>query len=133
MWIALACCIAAVGVTVRETWWHLHPDQAFAHYTGHAVPPGLRATHYGRSIDDNLFHVGHYWILRGRRENIANFAQAHDFVESTEDARWRDSHAQELFGVDFPAKRIVAGYERDQGRNDWILVYAGDIAIYNEE
>ncbi len=133
MWIVLVFSIAVVWTTARDAWWHLHPDHAFAHYTGQTLPPSIRATHYGWSINDNLLHVGHYWILHGRHEDIARFALSRNFVESTEDARWGSVHAGGLFGLPLPVESVVVGYEREQGRNDWIMVYADDLAIYNEE
>lgn len=132
MGFATAFAAVFVGPTARDIWWHLHPGRAFAHYTGMPLPDGIVALRYGWAIDDNLFHVGRYWLLLGTRERFDAFARSNDFFESTEEARWTDTHAQSLFGLTLPAKQAQVGYERDAGRGDWIVVFDNGLAIYNE-
>lgn len=132
MGFATAFAIMLVVPTARDVWWHLYPGRAFAHYTGTPLPPGIVALRYGWAIDDNLFHVGRYWLLLGTRERFDAFARSNDVFESTEDARWADAHAQSLFGLTLPEKQAQAGYERDAGRGDSILVFDNGLAIYNE-
>lgn len=130
--LTTAFAIMLVGPTARDVWWHLHPGRAFAHCTGTPLPPGIVALRYGWTIDDNLFHVGRYWLLLGTRARFDAFARSHDFFESTEEARWANTHAQSMFGLTLPAKQAQVGYERDAGRGGWILVFDNGLAIYNE-
>lgn len=130
---ATACAAMLVLFTAHEMRWHLHPNLAFAHYTGTPLPPGIVALRYGWTINDNLFHAGHYWLLRGTPENIAAFAQAQDFGEASEEAYWNTPNAHELFGLTLPKERMRVGYRRHNGRTDWIWVYGDGLAIYDEQ
>lgn len=132
MGFATAFAVIFVVPTVRDVRWHLYPGRAFAHYTGTPLPDGIVALRYGWTINDNLFHVGRYWLLLGTRARFDAFARSHDFMETTEEARWNDTHAQALSGLTLPAKQAQVGYERDTGRTDWILVFDNGLAIYNE-
>jgi hypothetical protein len=118
--------------SAQIAWRHAYPDRAFAHYTGQSLPSSIRAVQYADRIDDNFFHVGHYWVLHGSPEAIERFAFAHGFVESTDDARWITPNSEALLGTDIGTSNLLVGYEREQSRNDWIWVYRGGLAIYNE-
>jgi hypothetical protein len=128
--VAIAATFAAS--TARDLWWRGHPDRAFAHYTGTPLPPDIVALRYDSVSADNFFDVGHYWRLRGAPERIDAFARANGFTESTEDARWAIADAPDDLNPARPAARIRIGYEREQARDDWIVVYDDGLAIYRE-
>jgi hypothetical protein len=101
-------------------------------YTGHALPPGIRAAYDAWSNDDNPLHVCHDWLLRGRNEGMRSFARAR-FRRIERRSALEHPLCARIVQGDLPVERIVVGYERDQGNYDWIWIFRNEIAIYREE
>jgi hypothetical protein len=106
-----------------------NPEWAYEHITGHHLPPGIHATAYDWKFNDNLFHVGHYWLLTGTDPDFRKLAAAVHLAESTEDARW----ALPGNGLSAGHSRdsVATGFEGDQARNNWLWVFDGSTqALY---
>jgi hypothetical protein len=128
----VALCIGAL-LGLRQYQHHNRvnaPDRAFVEITGSALPPALKATAYNSELTDNLFHSSHYWLLSGPDQELRSFAISQGFAESSEDARHAVPNLPELFGR--PATGFVAGYEKDNGRNSWLILLEG-VAVYVHE
>ena len=107
------------------------PDRAFVQITGRALPVGVRATDYNWTINDNLFHVGHYWLLTGSSSALHQFPFGTSLSESTQDARQTLPDTEHLFGEQKTASQVVVGYEDDSPRNNWYWIFTGETtALY---
>lgn len=105
------------------------PDAAFAEIMGHSLPSSITAMGYENELTDNFLHWSHYWLLKGTERDLRNFAVSEGFTESAEDARFAIPNLQRLFGVAAPP--FLTGYEKDSGRNQWVILFRGvPAAIY---
>jgi hypothetical protein len=116
---------------VRDRHRRSHPDAAFKAITGRSLPPGVRSIAYTHKMTDNLFHTTHYWLLEGSPSALRQVTNGTGFQESLEDALIVASELHPLFGVTWPAKEIVAGYEWELDRDRWYCIFAGETnAVY---
>lgn len=134
---AIVVATIVIGVVAWHQYWYLHPEHACVFVTGQPLPPGIHATAYNWDINDNVLHVGHYWMLTGSPAQLRQFPPAmalDDFAEksrytlgeSTEDAREALPDTMQLFGQARTRNQIVIGYENDAPRNSWYWIFAGE-------
>ena len=123
--IALLLLAVPVALVSLHVFRRANPDVAYQQITGHTLPPGIRATAYNWAVNDNLFHVAHYWILTGSEADLRRFATAAELGESTEDARWTLPNLDDLFGDHRPRSAVAVGFEGDQARNNWLWIFDG--------
>ncbi|KRD34245.1 hypothetical protein ASE35_11015 [Lysobacter sp. Root916] len=133
---AIAATIA-ISVVAWHQYWRLHPNEAFAFMTGRPLPTGVHITAYTWEINDNLFHISHYWMLAGSPAQLRQFPAAmapsdeagtvlYPLHESTEDARDALPDIAHLFGRPRTVDQFVIGYESDAPRNNWYWIFAGE-------
>jgi hypothetical protein len=129
--IAVACLILLAVVWTFARDWHLrtHPDTAFKAITGRELPTGVRATAYGHEMNDNLFHITHYWLLAGSPSALRQITNGTGFVES-DDARSMMPDLRRLFGVASFSTQVVAGYEWELDRDRWYCIFAGETTAF---
>lgn len=134
--VAILAVIAA-SVVAWHQYWYLHPEHAFEFVTGQPLPPGIHATAYNWNINENVLHVGHYWMLTGSPAQLRQFPSAmalgdvagksrYTLAESTEDARDALPDTLHLFGQARTRDQVVIGYENDAPRNSWYWIFAGE-------
>jgi len=120
-----------VGLLSIHVWARTHPDLAYHEITGRYLPPGVEVTAYNWTINDNLFHVGHYWLLSGSEKALRGFAFRAGLEQSTDDARWATPDMAALFG-ESRKRTVVSGFEGEQPRNDWLWIFDGGTAALYE-
>jgi hypothetical protein len=124
--VATLIVAAVIGLAVQLQYWRSHPDRAFVQITGRALPTGVHASAYRWSLNDNLFHVGHYWLLTGTSAELRQVMAGTSFAESTEDARWALPDVAHLFGRPRSAAQVAIGYEDNSPRNNWYWIFSGE-------
>ncbi|ALN84446.1 hypothetical protein LC55x_1155 [Lysobacter capsici] len=140
--LAAILALIAAGVVAWHQYWYLHPEHAFEFVTGRPLPAGLHATAYNWDINDNLLHVGHYWMLAGSAAQLRQFPSSmavgdspeksvYTLRESTEDARHALPDTTALFGRRKTEDQVVIGYENNAPRNSWYWIFDGETeALY---
>jgi hypothetical protein len=131
--IAFALALLFAGVVAwpfgRSLYWRAYPEAAYRSVTGAQLPPGVTATAYRTSMNDNLLHITHYWLLSGEPQSIRAVVESAPFARSDEDARAGLPAAAELFGA--RTFTLVAGYEWEAPRNHWYYIFEGEAdALY---
>ena len=129
--IALGFLLAVVVAWpfVRALYWRSHPEAAFSSVTGGQLPEGVSATAYRGRVDDNLFHVTHYWLLSGEPQSIRAVVDSAPFARSDADARANLPDVAKLFGARRSA--LAAGYEWEAPRSHWYYIFEGEAeALY---
>jgi hypothetical protein len=116
----------AIGIVLRFNYWQSNPDLAFEHFTGRAVPAGIKVTAYATEANDNILHFGHYFLLSGSPANLRQFTVGTTLKESTEDAQWMLPEVSNLFDRTWSREQVLVGYEDDSRRNNWYWVFSGE-------
>jgi hypothetical protein len=125
----LAVCLLAVPAVFY--FWPAAPEARFRAVTGRDLPAGVHAIAYAGEQNDSLFHTTHYWLLSGSPSALRRVKDQTGFIDSLEDARWMLPDVKNLFGVCLSSKDLIAGYEREDGRDRWFWIFGdGTTAIY---
>lgn len=109
----------------------IFPDRAFAEITGRALPDGIYAKAYSWNINDNPFHVGHYWLLSGSSNPLRRFTNG-TWLSESDDARFFLPDMQILFGNEKTLEQVIAGFEDESPCNNWYWIFEDETqALYH--
>ena len=132
---AVVAVVIAAALSAARLQQSISEDPGFKNQTGITLPANVLVVAYASEVNDNLFHVTHYWLLKGPTQAVRGLTGPFGLTRSDEDAAWALPDMRETFSLDLGPADVVEGYEGavDGGRDHWLVIFSegrGALLIY---
>lgn len=128
--IFMVLMVFAVFTAGKAQYFKANPETAYEYIVGNKIESGIKIEKYTFALNDNLFHVSHYFKLNHEPSALTRFLQNHRLIQSYDDAIWYTNDISTVFDEEIKKEDVVEGYENDSPRNDWLLVLNGYTTSY---
>jgi len=110
-----------------------NPGLAYEWITGNKLPEGVEAVSYSRRVNDNFFHMGHYWEFVHSKKGMGLLLKQIGADEESYDAIGVLYAIEMALDKKIPVTSIGRGYEisKQNCRDSWLLIdNNGDRSFY---